>query len=115
MKIFGTMIAMISCTVAANLLLKLGTARSAAESDPMSLVNWQILLGLASFGAAGLLYAVVLRWLPLNVAQSFAAAQFVAVIVAAAILLSEPISLGQWVGIGLIATGIFVVGVTTPS
>jgi undecaprenyl phosphate-alpha-L-ara4N flippase subunit ArnE len=114
MKVAVTMIAMIGCTVAANLLLKVGATRSATGAEIVSLVNWQVLFGLASFGAAGLLYAVVLRWLPLNVAQSFAAAQFVAVIVAAAMVLSEPISLGQWVGISLIATGIFVVGVAAP-
>jgi undecaprenyl phosphate-alpha-L-ara4N flippase subunit ArnE len=114
MKVVVTMIAMIACTVGANLLLKLGATRSGAEPDIVSLVNWQVLLGLATFGTAGLLYAVVLRWLPLNIAQSFAAAQFVAVIVASALVLSEPISFGQWIGISFIATGILVVGVTAP-
>jgi drug/metabolite transporter (DMT)-like permease len=45
-----------------------------------------------------------------NVAQSFAAAQFVAVIPASSWLLSERIGTSQWVGITLIAVGILIVG-----
>jgi undecaprenyl phosphate-alpha-L-ara4N flippase subunit ArnE len=74
------------------------------------LLNWRILAGLISFGLAACFYMLVLQWLPLNVAQSFAAAQFVAVILASAWVLSEPIGLGQWIGIALIALGIATVG-----
>jgi undecaprenyl phosphate-alpha-L-ara4N flippase subunit ArnE len=48
--------------------------------------------------------------LPLNIAQSFAAGQFIAVILAASLVLSEAISTAQWVGIFLIAAGIAIVG-----
>jgi undecaprenyl phosphate-alpha-L-ara4N flippase subunit ArnE len=104
---------MIACTVIANLLLKSGAAAAATASGIGAAVNWRIAAGLAAFGLAGVLYAIVLRWLPLNVAQSFAAAQFVAVIVASAVVLSEPISPGQWLGIALIAAGILTVGLAT--
>ena len=106
------MVAMIACTVLANLLLKTGAVKGADAPDIFGLLNWQVIVGLASFGTAGLLYVIVLRWLPLNVAQSFAAAQFIAVIIASALVLSEPISGGQWLGISLIAAGIITVGVS---
>src|SRR5262249_18157736 len=63
-----------------------------------------------TFGSAGLIYAVVLRGVPLNVAQALMSGQFVGVIVAASLILREPISLLRWVGIGCISLGILLVG-----
>jgi drug/metabolite transporter (DMT)-like permease len=108
-KIVLTFIAMISFTVLANILLKTG-ATLAHPGQFQHLLNWRVILGLGSFALAAVFYVLVLQWLPLNVAQSFAAAQFVAVILASALILSEPIGPAQWLGIGLIALGIFVVG-----
>ena|SRR5262245_43545965 len=111
MKIVFTFLAMITFTVVANLFLKTGAmATGAAQGLFGHLLNWRILAGLASFGLAACFYVLVLQWLPLNVAQSFAAAQFVAVILASAWVLSEPIGAGQWIGIALIAVGISIVG-----
>jgi undecaprenyl phosphate-alpha-L-ara4N flippase subunit ArnE len=67
--------------------------------------------GLAAFRFAGLFYAAALRFLPLNVAQSYAASQFVAVILASR-LLGEPIVFERWIGISLISGGIVVVVAT---
>jgi uncharacterized membrane protein len=53
-----------------------------------------------------------LRVPPLNVAQSYAAAQFVAVILASAILLGESIIVMRWLGIILITAGILVVAIS---
>jgi drug/metabolite transporter (DMT)-like permease len=112
MKILMAFMFMISCTVLANIFLKTGA--TSLNSKTLSLIgilfSWRLLLGLFFFGCAALIYIVILQWLPLNVAQSFAAAQFVAVILASWIFLSEPISFTQWLGIILIAVGIFVVG-----
>jgi multidrug transporter EmrE-like cation transporter len=110
MRWFPALVAMIACTVAANLVMKLGS------KDPTSplllgLMSWRTAFGLMIFGAAGLSYALVLRWLPLNVALSYAAVQYVAVILAARILLGEPIAPARWIGISLIALGIMVVAV----
>jgi drug/metabolite transporter (DMT)-like permease len=111
MKIFLTFVLMISCTVAANLLLKTGATSQDIPQDYVSKAfSWQILTGLAFFAVAAGIYILILTWLPLNVATSFAAAQFVAVIFAARFLLSEPINGPQWLGIALIALGIAVVG-----
>jgi drug/metabolite transporter (DMT)-like permease len=66
----------------------------------------------AVFAAAVIIYSIVLQWMPLNVAQSFAAFQFVAVIVASAWFLGEPISGVRWLGIALIVAGILAVGMS---
>lgn len=113
MKTFLMFVVMIGCTVIANLLLKSGaTADEVRQTGLAGLLNWRVVLGLLAFGSAAMIYLLLLRWIPLNVAQSFAAAQFIAVILASAVVLSEPIRAGQWVGIALIALGITVVGWT---
>jgi drug/metabolite transporter (DMT)-like permease len=105
-------IGMFTCTVVANLLLKTGavTGRDAGGSWWGQLLNWRIAAGFASFAGAALFYTVLLRSIPLNVAQSFTAAQYIAVILASAVVLAEPISAARWIGIALIACGIAIVG-----
>ena len=111
MKIVLTFMAMISFTVIANLLLKMGAVSGQSGHGSMThLLNWRVGLGLFSFALAACFYILVLQWLPLNVAQSFASAQFIAVILASAWILSEPIKSGQWLGITLITLGIAIVG-----
>jgi undecaprenyl phosphate-alpha-L-ara4N flippase subunit ArnE len=111
MKVALGFIVMISCTVSANLLMKSG-AVSGPGGGVIFGLHWRTIVGLAVFGFAGVVYAWLLRFLPLNVAQSFAAAQFVAVILASALILAEPIAASRWIGIGLIAAGILTVGLT---
>jgi drug/metabolite transporter (DMT)-like permease len=102
------LLAMIGCCVVANLLMKLGSG------DPRSplflgLLSWRSVFGLGAFGLGGLCYAAALRFLPLNLAQSYAAAQFVAVIVASRLILGEPIPTPRWFGISMIMIGILIV------
>jgi multidrug transporter EmrE-like cation transporter len=101
---------MIGCTVAANLVMKLG-AKDPPSPLLVGLISWRTALGLMVFGIGGLAYALVLRSLPLNVAQSYAAVQYVAIILASRILLGEPIELARWIGISLIVIGIAVLAV----
>lgn len=98
------------CTVVGNLLFKLGAV--AANSDKFSILqfaNWKIFTGLACFGLAAFIYLMLLRTIPLNVAQSFLPIQFISVIIASAIILGEPIGLARWTGIFLIMLGIAIV------
>ncbi len=107
---------MVGFTVAANILMKKSAMESGgADSWLAAMVSWKLAAALSCFAAGVLLYAVLLRWLPLSVAQCFAAAQFVGVILASMLILSEPIATGQWIGIALIALGIIVVGLTSPT
>jgi len=105
-------ILMIGCTVAANLFLKLGAEVPAAERTVAGVVDWRTVAGFAFFGAGGVIYSWILNWMPLNVAQSIAASQFIAVIVASALLLGEPIPLPRLFGIGFIVVGIVLVSTT---
>ena len=110
--LFG-FIVIISCTVGANLMLKIGAMEPVGTRFLLGLLGWKSLVGLCLFGFGGVIYAFVLRAVPLNVAQVFTATQFVGVILAARLVLSEPISPLRWVGIICICCGIIMVGLTT--
>ena len=103
---------MIACTVAANLLLKSGAMLPASSRIVFGVFSLQSVAGLAMFGCSGLVYAIVLRRVPLSAAQVVAAAQFIGVILAARLLLQEPISAIRWVGVALTCLGIVIVGAT---
>ena len=103
---------MIAFTVIANLLLKTGAVigREAGGDWWMQLLNWRVAAAFACFAIAVLFYTLLLQTVPLNVAQAFTAAQFIAIVLASALVLSEPISASRWIGFVLIAGGIAVVG-----
>jgi drug/metabolite transporter (DMT)-like permease len=103
---------MISFTVAANLMLKLGAATPPAQRVFFGVLGWKSAAGLALFGCGGVLYAILLRSISLNLAQVFAAMQFVGVVLAAALVLGEPISPARWIGIAFVSFGILLVGLT---
>ena len=105
-------VAVIACTVAANLMLKLGASVPEAQRVLFGLLGWKSAAGLALFGCGGIVYALLLRRVPLNIAQVFAAAQFVGVVIAAGLVLGEPISPARWLGIACISLGILLVGLT---
>lgn len=112
MKVAAILAVMISFTVVANLLLKQGAMVPASERMFFGIYGWKSVFGFAAFACAGLIYAIVLRWLPLNVAQSVASIQFVAVILASALILSESIPPMRWFGIALITAGVLLVSYT---
>ncbi len=101
-------------TVVGNLLLKTGVQyRGVSEMWPLNLLNLQTLLGALSFCLAMIFYMMVLKRMALNLAQSIFALQFVLVIIAANVILNEPIGMQRWLGIALIAAGLFVVALTS--
>jgi multidrug transporter EmrE-like cation transporter len=110
MRWFLPLTAMIACTVAANLLMKLGS-KDPTSALFLNVLSWRTAYGFVAFGCAGLFYAIALRYLPLSVAQSYAAIQFIAVILASKIILAESIDFARWLGISLIMTGIIVVAI----
>ncbi len=108
-------ILVISLTVTANMMLKLGAAAPASERIFLGLFGWRSAAGLALFGCGGIVYALLLRHVPLNLAQVFAATQFVGVALAASFVLGESISSLRWLGIAFICCGISLVGLTAYS
>lgn len=113
MKIFAIFSIMISCTVAANLLLKIGSSKimPGITGFVQALFSLEIILGIVFFGISALLYLYALKSTRLSVAQSFASAQFVAVNCAAYIFLGEKIGQLQTIGMILILMGIFTVSI----
>lgn len=110
MKLLLAMGAIVACTVCANVLLKMGASEPESQRVFFRLLGWMGFAGLCFYAFAGLLYAWVLRWVPLHLAQTIVAAQFIGVIFASWLILSEQINPMQWLGIALIATGIVVTG-----
>ena len=112
--ITGSLIlASMTFTVVGNLLLKVGSGeRGVGTVWPFSLLNMQTFLGAIAFCFALTLYLMVLKRTSLNLAQSIFAAQFVLVILAANIILNEPIGMYRWFGIALIALGLIVVAIS---
>jgi len=100
---------MILATVLGNILLRVGAGPEQSRWL-LGVFGNTNLIGIASFGITLLIYSWLLRSIPLNVAQSLSAAQFIAVILASAFVLAEPISAARWFGIALIAGGILAVG-----
>ena len=111
MKIFLLIIFMVLFTVNANLLLKLGV--SSASTNQLQFVpilfNIKVLLGLFLFVCGAMCYLLLLRSIPLSIAQCFSTLQFAGTIIASRIVLGENITPIQWSGIGLIFLGIIVV------
>jgi len=68
--------------------------------------------GMAAYAIALGMYLILLTRLPLNVATSIAALNFVAVLLASRIVLGEPIPPLRYVGFGCILLGIYVVSLT---
>ena len=101
--------------IAANVLLKVGASQPAEQRFMFGLIGWHALGGFVCWGLAALLYAWVLQWLPLNVARSLLALQFVGIIFACKVFLDEPIDPLRWLGIALIFAGILVVGFASKS
>jgi drug/metabolite transporter (DMT)-like permease len=100
--------ATIALNVTAQLLLKLGAARTGISSVyPLSLVNIYSLSAVACLVAALAWYILILQRLPLILAQSFLTLQFAATVLAAAIILGERVLPLQWSGITLIGAGLF--------
>ena len=112
-RILAGFAGMISFTVAANLMLKLGAAVPPAERvsvrhPRLEIGRWPRTLRLWRDS----LRAFSSRSIPLNLAQVFAATQFVGVVIAASLVLGEPISAARWVGIAFVSLGILLVGLT---
>lgn len=111
MLIYILILATISCTVLGNLLLKTGAGKPGIYSVwPLSIVNIYVIAGALSFGIGLLFYTMILKKMPLNIAQSIFSVQFVVVIMASSIFLNEVIPVMRWLGFGFVTIGLFIIG-----
>jgi len=105
-------VCMLGLMVCGNLFMKLGAIGPAGSRWFFNLAGTQTIVGVSFYGMALILYAWLLKTVPLNVMQSLTAIQFIAVILASAAILAEPISGLRWAGIALIACGMLIVGIS---
>ena len=104
-------VASVGFTVTANLTLKVASQSAGIGAAwPLSIVNGRVVIAAASFAMAFLFYTMLLKRLPLSLAQAIISVQFVVVILAANVLLSEPVGTVRWLGIALVAAGLAVIG-----
>ncbi len=100
-------------TVAANLTLKVASqSHGFGTVWPLSIVNTRVVFAAGAFAMAFVFYTMLLRRLPLSLAQAIISVQFVLVILAANVLLDEPVGAIRWIGISLMALGLLVIGVS---
>ena len=98
-------------SVIANLLLKMG------GNDPRSpillnFLSWRSFLGLCFFGVGGLAYSWAVRLVPLYVAQSIMSIQYLLIMAASVALLGESMTPLRFIGVLLIAGGVFVISIS---
>ncbi len=97
----------------AHIFVKIGVTR--VEHGTQSIVaylNIYLLSGMLLFGLGFPIYGLLLKRLPLNLAQCFIALQFIAITFAAYFFLAEPIPWQRWIGIMMIGLGVALVGRT---
>ena len=108
-RVFGflALTLVIAGNAAGNILLKLGAGVS-QQNGILGLLNWFTIAGIACFAFGILSYAWALKHIQLHVAQMMLSLQYVVVIALAALLLGEQVTSNQWIGIALIALGLFI-------
>lgn len=91
-----------------NVLLKMGAGVSDTRQMLFGIVPWQTILGMGCFGFGLLAYAWALKQFDLHAAQIIVSLQYVLAIFLATWLLGEHVSASKWLGIGLIAVGLYI-------
>jgi small multidrug resistance pump len=105
----------------ANLMMKFGIERFkaagvTAEQGVAAVVgalasNWVLVLGLCLFAMNVMFYTFALKGLPISMAYPIMVTTgFAIIVVVAGIYLHERLSVAQWVGVGLILVGVWLVG-----
>ena len=109
-------LAAVTFTVTANLVLKTGTQKQGLGTIwPLTVVNAQVIVAAGAFALAFLFYTMLLKRIPLSLAQAILSVQFVLVVLAANVLLHEHVGSVRWVGIALVALGLVIVGMSPES
>jgi drug/metabolite transporter (DMT)-like permease len=106
---YVTLLFVVAGNVVGNVLIKVGATAPSGSANLFGLFGWQTAAGIACFGSSVLLYAWVLKYLPLHVAQAVVSLQFAGTVLAAAFLLGETITAQKWLGIVFIWIGLSIV------
>jgi drug/metabolite transporter (DMT)-like permease len=114
------MITSICMATAGQLLLRAGmesvglvelTGESLSTAMRSAITTWQVLAGLGAFGLSAGLWLISLSRVPLSTAYPFVSLSYVFILLASVVILGERPLLLNWVGAGLIMSGIIVIGI----
>jgi multidrug transporter EmrE-like cation transporter len=106
---YAAMLAVVFGNVTGNVLMKAGGRVEPDRAILFGIFGWQTIVGIGFFASSILLYAWVLKQLPLHIAQAIGSLQFVGATLAAAVVFGEIITPEKWFGVGLILTGLIVI------
>lgn len=107
----GAPLACVAVISGGQLLFKLAAGlidfrRPLAEPQGLMILG----VALALYGAATVLWVMVLKHAPLSRIYPLMALSFVLTPLGASLILKEPVSGGYWAGVGLILAGLYVIG-----
>lgn len=101
-----------------QLLLKAGMnevgvlgAGDFVELARSALTTWQIVVGLAAFGASAVFWLLTLSRVPLSTAYPMVSLSYLLILAFSVLVLDERPTATVWVGAGLIMTGISMIGI----
>jgi multidrug transporter EmrE-like cation transporter len=102
----------------AQILLKIGMGSAAVQQSLgdatsvllSSFATWQVLAGLALYGAGALVWLFVLARVDVSAAYPFVGLGIAVTAFAGVLLLNEPLSLMRVLGTGLVVAGVLLVG-----
>lgn len=92
---------------AGQVLFKLGSEELSFSIELLK--NWQLILGLACYGIATILFVVCLKHGNLSLLYPLIATSYIWVAIFSKILLGEAIPLTRWIGVGVILLGVAMV------
>jgi multidrug transporter EmrE-like cation transporter len=118
----GLLVVSVSFAVAGQLTLKaamdsVGRIGAREVSDAGATIaraakEPKLWVGLFLFGVSALFWLVVLSRVPLSIAYPFVGISYVLVVLFARIFLDEHVPITRWIGVGIVALGIVIVGLS---
>jgi small multidrug resistance pump len=102
---YAALLASILLGVGGQILLKTGAERSADTVGQF--LDAFTIVGLVTYALAAVFYILAIKKIPVTLAFPSVSLSYIAVAIAAHYLWGEPLGLPQFLGIALIATGIF--------
>ncbi len=102
----------VSLTATGHLLLKYGAIQQPQVINKVNVgftVNLFIVLGILSWVSATFVWIKVLEQLPLHLAYSLTSINYILLPILAVFILKEPITSMHWIGISLIAVGVWLI------
>lgn len=91
-----------------QLFFKLGSKDLVFDFFPL-ITNWKLIVGLALYGFATILFLVALKFGRLSILYPIIATSYIWVAILSHFVLGEPFRISQWSGVALIIAGVIFV------